>query len=165
MAMGVYLVWSYTFDSSLRCGKANVSSRLRFWWNICHNFFNWEGFHSAWAFMCIFRLFPLENVLAHISHAESLSPVSSGHMDLQTLPTWEKFCTSSAFVISSVWTFKLFWKHWPLPCQPPGWPPCQPPCPAPTSCWPPPLADYPAMSFFFVCWHSRKWWPPIRGGT
>ena len=21
------------------------------------------------------------------------------------------------------------------------------------------------MSFFFVCWHSRKWWPPIRGGT
>ena len=27
------------------------------------------------------------------------------------------------------------------------------------------LADYPAMSFFFVCWHSRKWWPPIRGGT
>ena len=20
------------------------------------------------------------------------------------------------------------------------------------------------MSFFFVCWHSRKWWPPIRGG-
>ena len=27
------------------------------------------------------------------------------------------------------------------------------------------VADYPAMSFFFVCWHSRKWWPPIRGGT
>ena len=27
------------------------------------------------------------------------------------------------------------------------------------------LADYPAMSFFFVCWHSRKWWPPICGGT
>ena len=24
------------------------------------------------------------------------------------------------------------------------------------------LADYPAMSFFFVCWHSRKWWSPIR---
>ena len=21
------------------------------------------------------------------------------------------------------------------------------------------------MSFVFVCWHSRKWWPPIRGGT
>ena len=19
------------------------------------------------------------------------------------------------------------------------------------------------MSFFFVCWHSRRWWPPIRG--
>ena len=27
------------------------------------------------------------------------------------------------------------------------------------------LADCPAMSFVFVCWHSRKWWPPIRGGT
>ena len=27
------------------------------------------------------------------------------------------------------------------------------------------VADYPAMSFFFVCWHSRRWWPPIRGGT
>ena len=26
------------------------------------------------------------------------------------------------------------------------------------------VADYPAMSFFFVCWHSRRWWPPIRGG-
>ena len=32
------------------------------------------------------------------------------------------------------------------------------------NCWRK-LADYPAMSFFFVCWHSRKWWPPIRGGT
>ena len=21
------------------------------------------------------------------------------------------------------------------------------------------------MSFVFVCWHSRKWWPPIRLGT
>ena len=21
------------------------------------------------------------------------------------------------------------------------------------------------MSFLFVCWHSRKWWPPIRGET
>ena len=27
------------------------------------------------------------------------------------------------------------------------------------------LADCPAMSVVFVCWHSRKWWPPIRGGT
>ena len=27
------------------------------------------------------------------------------------------------------------------------------------------LADYPAMSFFSVCWHSRKWWTPICGGT
>ena len=24
------------------------------------------------------------------------------------------------------------------------------------------LADCPAMSFVFVYWHSRKWWPPIR---
>ena len=32
------------------------------------------------------------------------------------------------------------------------------------NCWRK-LADYPAMSFFFVCWHSRKWWPPIRLGT
>ena len=29
---------------------------------------------------------------------------------------------------------------------------------------PPGLADCPAMSSVFVCWHSRKWWPPIRGG-
>ena len=26
------------------------------------------------------------------------------------------------------------------------------------------LADYPAMSFIFVRWHSRKWEPPIGGG-
>ena len=26
------------------------------------------------------------------------------------------------------------------------------------------LADCPAMSFVLVCWHSRKWQPPIRGG-
>ena len=26
-------------------------------------------------------------------------------------------------------------------------------------------ADCPPMSFVFVCWHSRKWWPPICGGT
>ena len=26
------------------------------------------------------------------------------------------------------------------------------------------LADCPAMSFVSVCWHSRKWEPPIRGG-
>ena len=25
--------------------------------------------------------------------------------------------------------------------------------------------DCPAMSFVFVCWHSRKWWLPICGGT
>ena len=58
---------------------------------------HWEGFHSAWAFMCIFKLCPLENILAHISHLESLSPESSGHVDLQTLPTWENFCTTSAY--------------------------------------------------------------------
>ena len=29
----------------------------------------------------------------------------------------------------------------------------------------PALADCPAMSFVFVYWHSRKWWPSIRGGT
>ena len=27
------------------------------------------------------------------------------------------------------------------------------------------VADCPPMSFVFVGWHSRKWWPPIRGGT
>ena len=26
------------------------------------------------------------------------------------------------------------------------------------------IADCPAMSFVLVCWHSRKWWPSIRGG-
>ena len=29
----------------------------------------------------------------------------------------------------------------------------------------PALADCPAMSFVFVYWHSRKWWPPLRGGS
>ena len=58
---------------------------------------HWEGFHSAWAFMRIFKLFPLENVLAHSSHAEALSLVGSDHVDLQTLPTQEKFGTKFAF--------------------------------------------------------------------
>ena len=84
--------WPWTF---LLCGKAYVSSRLWFWCNVCHNFFN---VCIGKAFMCIFKLCPLENSLAHISHLESLSPVSSGHVDLQTLPTWENFCTTSAFV-------------------------------------------------------------------
>ena len=48
--------------------------------------------------MCIFKLCPLENALAHSSHAEGLSPVCSDHVDLQTLRTWENFCTTSAFV-------------------------------------------------------------------
>ena len=81
---------------------------------------HWEGFHSAWAFMCIFKLCPLENILAHISHLESLSPESSGHVDLQTLPTWENFCTASAYMpalspeirpspsVSFMCIFKLF---------------------------------------------------------
>ena len=30
-------LFTWTF---LRCGKAYVSSRLWFWWNVCHNFFN-----------------------------------------------------------------------------------------------------------------------------
>ena len=74
----------------------------------------------AWAFMCIFKLCPLKDGFMHIYHAESLSPVSSDHVDLQTLPTepeglssvcsdhvdfqtlptWENFRTTSAFVSS-----------------------------------------------------------------
>ena len=42
----------------------------------------------AWAFMCIFKLCPLKDGFMHIYHAESLSPVSSDHVDLQTLPTY-----------------------------------------------------------------------------
>ena len=41
----------------------------------------------AWAFMCIFKLCPLKDGFMHIYHAESFSPVSSDHVDLQTLPT------------------------------------------------------------------------------
>ena len=52
----------------------------------------------AWAFMCIFKLCPLKDGFMHIYHAESLSPVSSDHVDLQTLPTLENFCTTSVFV-------------------------------------------------------------------
>ena len=52
----------------------------------------------AWAFMCIFKLCPLKDGFLHIYHAESLSPVSSDHVDLQTLPTLENFGTTSVFV-------------------------------------------------------------------
>ena len=40
MVMGFSRVWSYTLDSSLRCGKAYVSSKLWFWCNVCHSLFN-----------------------------------------------------------------------------------------------------------------------------
>ena len=46
-----------------------------------------ENVSSMSSVMRIFKLCPLENILAHISHLESLSPESSGHVDLQTLPT------------------------------------------------------------------------------
>ena len=52
----------------------------------------------AWAVMCIFKLCPLEDGLAHISHDESLPSANSDHVDLQTFPTWENFCTTYAFV-------------------------------------------------------------------
>ena len=35
-----FLLCGVTLWASLRCGKAYVSSRLWFWWNVCHNFFN-----------------------------------------------------------------------------------------------------------------------------
>ena len=58
--------------------------------------------------LCIFKLFPLENALAHSSHAESLSSVYSEHVNLQTLPAWKNFCTTSVFdsTFSSM-TFKV----------------------------------------------------------
>ena len=37
-------------------------------------------------------------LLAHSSHAEGLSSVCSDHVDFETLPTLENFCTTSAFV-------------------------------------------------------------------
>ena len=48
--------------------------------------------------MCIFKSFSQEKVLAHSSHAESPFTACSDHVNLQTLPTWEKFCTTSATV-------------------------------------------------------------------
>ena len=75
----------------------------------------------AWAFMCIFKLCTLKNGFMHISHAESLSAVSSDNVDLQTLPTLENFCTSSVFVSTSpksglypVWAFMCIFKLFPL---------------------------------------------------
>ena len=59
---------------------------------------HWKGLLSANAPMCIFKSFSLEKVLALSSHAESPFPVCSDHVNLQTLPTWEKFCTTSATV-------------------------------------------------------------------
>jgi hypothetical protein len=53
---------------------------------------------SSVSFRVHLQVCPLENGLAHSSHAESLSPVCSDHVDLKTLPTWENFCTTSAFV-------------------------------------------------------------------
>ena len=48
----------------------------------------------AWAIMCIFKLCPLEDGLAHISHDDSLPSANSDHVDLQTFPTWENFYTT-----------------------------------------------------------------------
>ena len=42
-----------------------------------------------------------KNGFMHISHAESLSPLSSNHVDLQTIPTLENFCTTPLFVSTS----------------------------------------------------------------
>ena len=44
-SMNTLFTWTFllcwvTLWASLRCGKAYVSSRLWFWWNVCHNFFN-----------------------------------------------------------------------------------------------------------------------------
>ena len=43
---------------------------------------HWYGLPPAWAFMCIFKLFPLENALAHSLHAESLSSVYTDQVNL-----------------------------------------------------------------------------------
>ena len=42
---------------------------------------------SSVSFHVHLQVCPLENGLAHSSHAESLSPVCSDHVDHQTLPT------------------------------------------------------------------------------
>ena len=72
---------------------------------------HWKGLHSANAPMCIFKSFSLEKVLALSSHAESPFPACSDHVNLQTLPTWEKFCTTSATVktLSNFYRTQVSW--------------------------------------------------------
>ena len=107
-SMNTLFTWTFllcwvTLWASLRCGKAYVSSRLWFWWNVCHNFFNVciaKAFTSV-SFYVHLQVVSTKNGFMHISHAESLSPVSSDNVDLQTLPTLENFCTTSVFVSTS----------------------------------------------------------------
>ena len=82
------------------CGPSNSSDIRKLLHNICicQHFLQKLGLYPVWAFMCIFKLFPLENVFAHSSHAEGLSSVCSDHVCLQTLPILENFCTTSVFV-------------------------------------------------------------------
>ena len=98
-----FLLWWVTLWDSLRCGKAYVSSRLWVCWNVCHNFFNvciGKAFTSV-SFYVHLQVVSTKNGFMHISHAESLSPLSSNHVDLQTIPTLENFCTTPLFVSTS----------------------------------------------------------------
>ena len=56
------------------CGPSNSSNIWKLLHNICicQHFLQKLGLYPVCAFMCIFKLFPLENVLAHNSHAEGL---------------------------------------------------------------------------------------------
>ena len=56
------------------CGLSNSSDIRQILHNICicQHFLQKLGLFPVWAFMCIFKLLPLENVFAHSSHAEGL---------------------------------------------------------------------------------------------
>ena len=106
-SMNTSFTWAFllcwvTLWASLRCGKAYVSSRLWVWWNVCHNFFD----------VCIGKAFTCVSFYVHLqvvstkgrfyAYLPCRKPFSSkqwpDHVDLQTLPTLENFCTTSVFV-------------------------------------------------------------------
>ena len=67
------------------------------------------GLPPAWAFICIFKLFPLENALAHSSHAESLSSLWLGMMvACNAFPEKWKWCRCNSSKQHGWWIGKSF---------------------------------------------------------
>ena len=77
-----------------------------------HQYLHWQGFPPVWACMCFFNLFPPENVLAHSSPAEGLSPVMYNFKLFQHKKTFSQHLHLSA--LSSVWFLKWVFVLFPV---------------------------------------------------